>query len=433
MLAASIITKAHLPTRTQKLDFPANWLPVLMLAGFMSLAGSACAQLKPDGPPFSLEYIDAYLMQPEAFPSTGTISASYIGNGVWWRPELDETSVTVMLHNLNEWGINNIFVDVFRSGHTLFPSEVLPQHAHARGRDWLKYIITEAHNHNIRVHAWAQVLRWHEPDADAATTHPLLTVNPHWQQLTMDGQAADGATAARFVNPALPEVRAVLTSMTEELCRYPLDGLNLDAVQYNHRIDAGYNQTAIEQFQAEHGINPADITRNRAPDSDWMQWVSYREDQLTSLVQLMTEQCRIACQQNGRRILVSANVHPAYEDTRGTNRRYQHWGQWVEQAIVDATIPQCFNPDLPGLERQLWEARSVHMGSRVACLPGLLLGSDSVGVRPPLQEQRRLLANTGFQFCIIMDYQALLRKKTRPSTAPDEEDNGGFWGFLTRD
>ncbi len=400
------------------------------------LAASACTLSYAQPGTYSTAYAasstDDISSEPIAFSTTGTIAASEIGNGVWWRPELDETSITLMLENLNEWEIKNLYVDVFRSGETLFPSQVLPQRLDATDRDWLQYIIAEAHENGIRVHAWAQVLCWHEPDADAASTHPLLLKNPNWVQTDPAGQVMDGKSAARFVSPDVPEVRTLLTRLTDELCRYPIDGLNLDSLHYNHRLDAGYTSASMDLFIAEHGIDPREIERDMSRDSDWMKWVNHREDQLTSVVQLISERNRLVGESTGRRVLLSVAVEPAYETNRGINRRYQHWKQWIEEGLVDATMPQCFNPDLSGLERQLWEARSVHMGSRIACIPGLLLDSEQSGSHPSLNEQQRLLKNTGFQYFTVMDYQGLVRAKAELEESPDDDDDRGFWHFLRR-
>lgn len=364
-------------------------------------------------------------------PTTGTLTAKQIGDGVWWRPELNETSITQVLSDLESWNIRNLYLDVFRSGHTLYPSDLFPQRVDAAGRDWFSYILRKAHARNIRVHAWAQVLCWHDAEDESHSTHPLLEKHPAWQEVSVDGFAIDGKTAARFVSPAVPEVQEALALLAAEICRYPVDGLNLDAVEYNNHIDSGYNAAAVSGFEAESGEEPSSLRIDMDTDSGWMKWVTYREEKLTSVVQVMALRAREAAEWDGRRVVVSAVVQPGYSDTRGLNRRYQNWKQWLDMQLLDATIPACFETELPELEQQLWEARSEHMGSKVACLPGLQIDSGDMDAHPPLKEQKRLLRNAGFQFCTVMDYAGLRHAMENPETEPEER--GGFWDFLSRD
>lgn len=377
-------------------------------------------------------------------PTTGSLSAGDLGNGVWVQPELNETSITLMLQNLREWNIRTLYLDVFRSGETLFPSQTFSQRSDATDRDWLAYIVEKAHDEGIGVHAWTQTLCWTEPDGYFSSSAAILQEHPDWIDLNAEGNPFDGKTLARYVSPAVPEVQEALVSLATELCAYEIDGINLDAIAYNHRADMGYNPAAIAGFIAETGVDPTEIKRNMAKDSDWMRWTIYREDKLTSLVERLSEQCRTASTIAGRRIALSVIVQPGYEQSRGANPRYQHWSEWVRQGIVDATTPGCFEGDLPGLERQLWEIRSIHMGSPVACVPGFMLDfavqqpvralvfvnpMENRESHPSLVDQRRLLRNAGFQFCNIMDYAALVQEKQTEADEPVKHGNG-FWDFF---
>jgi hypothetical protein len=209
----------------------------------------------------------------------------------------------------------------------------------------------------------------------------------------------------------------------------------------------GYHPVVTSEFEAEAGINPVDIGRDMARDSDWMRWTMFREDKLTSLVEGLSAVCKTQGESQGRRIMVSAIVQPAYDQNRGANFRFQNWSQWVREGLVDATTPGCFDGDLPGLERQLWEVRSIQMGADVACLPGFMLdaprssGTDTMDrggmgkdAHPSLAEQKRLLRNAGFQYCNIMDYDALLYEKTVQPMPKETKRGNGFWGlFRPRD
>jgi len=398
--------------------------PIAYLAVSLLLTLSICTDARAQNSDESAGP-DSYL-----FENHGSIAASEIGDGVWWTPALNETSITEVLQNLNDWDVPNLYLDVFRSGHTLYPSNVFPQRAEAGDRDWLQYIIAEAHQRNIRVHAWIQVLCWRDEDSEVLTTHPLLIKNPDWIDQSRDTELADVKTSAIYVSPAEPAVLDSLVALSAELGKYPFDGLNLDAVQYNPLLEGGYSSPATSNFRATESADPAGLRRDLDSDSLWMKWVAYREDQLTSVVQVMGSTARDAATSAGRRLLVSANVNPGYEQTRGVNLRYQHWDQWLEEKLIDASIPQCFSSELPALEQQLWQVRSVHMGSGIACIPGLSLGGRESAAHPTLKEQKRLLRNAGFQYCTVLDYEALKQEMEAPPEK-EENDRGGLWGFFS--
>ena len=385
--------------------------------------------------------------QPATLPVTGTLSAAEIGNGVWWRPELDETSITLMLDNLARWNIQNVYVDVFRSGETLFPSRVFPQkEGAARKRDWLGEITMQAHSRGIRVHAWVQTLCVVDPeDGQSSGPHETVLDHPDWLDLPANGQPLSGISAARYLSPANAEVVSSLTSLTAELCQMPLDGINLDALCYNPLMDMGYGKAAVAEFRAKTGIDPTQIEPDMARDSDWMAWTLFREDKLTSLVQSIAGECRRQGAEQGRRIILSAIVQPGYEQGRGADFAYQHWSQWVDNDLLDATTPGCFHGDLPGLEKQLWEIRSIQMNSDMPCLPGLALdhvsrsrsvspysvagATRSANMHPTLADQKRLLRNTGFRYYNVMDYRGLVEEMQTPR--PQEKNHKrGFWDWI---
>lgn len=381
--------------------------------------------------------------RPHDLPTTGPLQAAELGDGVWLRPDLNVTSITLALDHISSWGVHNVYVDVFRSGEALHASAVFPQKEAAQNFDWLGLIIDEAHQRGIRVHAWMQALCWYDGAPARVSADAPLVQNPDWVDRTREGDPFDGKTTAMYVSPAVPAVSDRLAALTLELCGYPLDGINLDAIQYNERTDMGYHPAAIEEFRREGEDHPAAIQPDMAKGSEWMRWTMYREDKLTSLVERLSDVVRSESDRQHRRIVLSALVQPGYEQTRGVNTRYQNWGAWVRAGLLDATTPGCFNGSLPGLEKQLWEIRSIHMGADAACIPGFMLDNIGPGAsshadtplttdaHPSLADQRRLLRSAGFQFCTIMDYHALAADKARTNGITPPRRGTGLWGLFS--
>lgn len=364
-------------------------------------------------------------MVPAEVMTTAPVTSREIGDGVWWVPDLvSETSVTQTLDDLTSWGMSNVYVCVFDSGYTLHRSDVFPPRPDAVTRDWLSIIIAEAHQRNIRVHAWVPVLYW--PFADE--NHPALKGNPHWLEVDRDGMIAGAnGTPGRYISPAAPEFRVAMQELLAELCEYPLDGIHLDALTYNASRDTGYHPVLVREFRGANGdLEPADLRRDDSPGSDWMKWVTLREDALTSTVQVLSGRVREQARAQNRRILVSASVTPGYESSRGLNTRYQYWTAWLKGGLLDFVTPQCFENDLSELEQQLWEARNYYQKSGVACVPGLKIEPAANDVAPTVAEQKRALGNVGFQFATIMDYTTL-REAMQNEQAAEGEKKEAFW------
>jgi uncharacterized lipoprotein YddW (UPF0748 family) len=349
----------------------------------------------------------------EPLPTTGGLTAAQIGSGIWWRPELNETSITQVLSDMEKWQFRNLYLESFWGCKTIFPSETFESRTDD-GRDWLEYIAGEASKHNVRVIAWVHSLYWHYSTAEA-TTPTLLQLHPDWIELTRDGNMLTAKDPSIFVSPALPQVHGHLLSLMDELCSRSIDGVNLDYIRYNAADDFGYNSAAVEEFQSRTGIDPLKIDEDTSRGSDWMKWVGYREDLVTTLVHELSYRIREDGINKGRRMLVSSAYFPGYVDTRGKNRKYQNWTEWVSRRYLDVSNPMCYSPTLTGLEKELREVRSIHQGSPVACVPALAVGK-LFSQHPPYIDQRKVLEGVGFRHATVFKYETL-KAEMNPSAS----------------
>ncbi|MGI8906297.1 MAG: family 10 glycosylhydrolase [Candidatus Sumerlaeaceae bacterium] len=374
---------------------------LLLLLVSISCCTPLCAADKEDSP-----RAESATARPdlEPLPTTGPLTAAQIGSGVWWRPVLNETSITEVLSDLEKWKFRNLYVESFWGCKTIFPSDTFEPRTED-GKDWLEHICTEAARHQIRVVAWVHTLYWHNSTEDA-TTPTLLQLHPDWIEITKDGDLHTAGDRSIFVSPALPQVQGHLLSLVDELCSRSIDGINLDYIRYNSAADFGYNSAAVEEFQSRTGIDPLQLKEDTDRDSDWMKWVSYREDLVTTLVHDLSYRTREHGVANGRRLLVTSAYFPGYRETRGTNRKYQNWSQWVSRQYLDVSNPMCYSPSLTGLEKELREIRSVHQGASVACVPGLAVGRH-FSPHPSYVDQRKVLEGVGFRHAMVFKYETL--------------------------
>ncbi|TXF89938.1 family 10 glycosylhydrolase [Neolewinella aurantiaca] len=138
------------------------------------------------------------------------------------------------LYRLRQAGMNAIFVQVRPAGDAIYPSSLAPWSEWLTGVqgkapvsdfDPLAYMIKTAHAQGIELHAWVNPYRvaMTMDSLDKAPNH-LLNTHPEWVR------AYNGR---RYLDPGLPEVRAHLGEVIDELIsNYDLDGIHFDDYFY---------------------------------------------------------------------------------------------------------------------------------------------------------------------------------------------------------
>ena len=204
------------------------------------------------------------------------------------------------LYRLRRSGMNAIFVQVRPAGDAIYPSKLAPWSEWLTGRqgkapvsnfDPLAYMIETAHAQGIELHAWVNPYRvaMTMDSLDKAPNH-LLNTHPEWCR------AYNGR---RYLDPGLPEVRAHLGEVIDELvANYDLDGIHFDDYFYPYpaagqpfpdretfaryggsRQLADWRRDNVNTFVAEthrrikakkpwvhFGISPYGVWRNQAQD-----------------------------------------------------------------------------------------------------------------------------------------------------------------------
>jgi len=384
-----------------------SFIIIVLVAFLAQCRPTAAAQLRPEMTTQPITY--------EPLPTSGPLTAAQIGSGVHYDLEFNETSVTTAMHNLHSWGFRNVIINVYADGHTLHPSSALPQRDNARDRDWLQFAIESAAQHNVRVIAALDILA-------AATTSTLAQVPAPSLAATSDGTTTSSSDGRMYVLPTAPGLQDTLTTLVRELAAYDIAGIHLEHLHYNPDADTGYSPEYLQEFREANGT-PAPRSRT---SRQYPQWVQLRADKLTSLTQHLSAEIREGGTARGKRLLVSASLLME-GDPDIPNYGFQNWREWIVQEYIDFSTPLCLAPGLHLIERQMRDARSVHQGRSVACVPTLLLGPRS----PGYVEQRRLLESVGFRNCNFRSYlelsaeiAALLRDEIDPP-ADDEPTTPG--------
>lgn len=271
--------------------------------------------------------------------------------GVWVRPtETSEEAVIVSLDKIKSAGIDNIFLETYFHGKTIFPSKTmenyqfLSQNEKFAGFDPLKVWVEEAHKRNIKVHIWFETFYvGNENPKDYSKS--ILAVNSDWGNKTkrdFDSQAAVPSLSEHggyFIDPANPDVQEFLEELITEIIQtYHPDGINLDYIRYPQSVAAkfagydlsnwGYTDYARTEFKKLYCKDPIDISHD---DPLWSTWDKYRQDKVSSFV------LRISKLTRQNKMLLTTVIFP--DRQKALETKQQDWRTWSALGYVDGFTP----------------------------------------------------------------------------------------------
>lgn len=271
--------------------------------------------------------------------------------GVWIRPTYyTQEAIENVLDRLSMTGINNIFIETYYHGQTIFPSRTMSeygfivQNPEYVGFDPLKIWITEAHKRGIKVHIWFESFYVGNKSPQSNNKY-ILAVKPEWanyQKRNADSETIPYSASEHngyFIDPANPEVQAFLYNLIDEIImKYHPDGINLDYIRYPQSLAPnfsnydqstwGYTKYARADFQKMYGIDPIELTPN---DYLWFQWNMYRANKVTDFVRRIGRLAKM----NG--ITTTAVIFPNLQMAYDT--KLQDWKNWSTNNFVDGFTP----------------------------------------------------------------------------------------------
>ena len=373
--------------------------------------------------------------------------------GIWLRPtEKTEADIKASLDRLKSAGIDNIFLETYYHGKTIFPSKTMeaygftPQYEQFVGIDPLEIWIREAHKRGMKVHTWFETFYAGNQNPD---TNPqsILAMNPSWGNKTQ--KDADLLTPSRstsehngyFLDPANPYVQDFLVKLLEEIItRYKPDGINLDYIRYpncissNESANWGYTEFARNDFFTIYGVDPITLKKT---DPMWQDWNNYRREQITNMVK--------KAGQIGKRTntYISAVIFPDRQSA--LTSKHQDWKIWSTRGYLNGLTPLFLTCDSKTANKMMTDVINAKSGS-TDFYAGLFVtfmgGSDEDLIRQ-IHEARKVNANG----VILFDYAHLnnkyintLSKSVFASHSPIKQNNNnaaeqqcerrkGWWVF----
>ncbi|MDD3238297.1 MAG: family 10 glycosylhydrolase [Candidatus Gastranaerophilales bacterium] len=340
--------------------------------------------------------------------------------GVWIRPiEKSPDEIVKTVQNLDAAGINNIFLETYFHGKTIFPSKVLNdynvtnQREEFVGFDPLRVWIDECHKRGIKVNIWFETFYVGNQNPVGNTKH-VLNVHPDWANTTKAGYASNSPVASLsehngyFIDPANPAVQDYLLDLLKEIItKYRPDGINLDYIRYPQSIAAkfpsydmsnwGYTQYARDEFKNLYNVDPVTI---KYGTESWDLWARYRQDKITDFVK---EVRKITKPKN---ILLTTVVFP--DRQKALETKMQDWKSWSTLNIIDGYTPLLLTSDTNTASNMLSD---IKMNSQpctkvYAGLFVTFMGGSIDDLLMQIQESRKLKANG----VIMFDYAHLDNK-----------------------
>ena len=303
-------------------------------------------------------------------------------HGVWLRPiQRNQSEIAKTLDRLRKTGIDNIFLETYYQGYTIFPSSTMAtygiknQRPEFEGWDPLQVWVNEAHKRNMKVQVWFQTFYVGNENISRNSKH-TLSVYPEWanyQRKNADSNKPMPSISEHngyFLDPANPNVQKFLTTLlTEITTNYNIDGLNIDYIRYPKSLSQnfsgyldttwGYTAFARAEFKSQYGKDPVELELSEPLMS---KWVAYRQDKVTDFVS------RLRSIVGDKNIMISTVIFPGHQDTATT--KLQNWSVWAQRGYVDAFTPLIMSSDKYMAGNSVREIRSL-AGNNVCILSGL--------------------------------------------------------------
>jgi uncharacterized lipoprotein YddW (UPF0748 family) len=278
-----------------------------------------------------------------------------------------------MLDEAKRIGCTDVFVQVYRGNRAWFRSEKADttpwrEIKSSEGIDCLAFLIAQAHERGLKLHAWFNVFR-----ITTNTEAPMLKelgrtiaiMDNHGRSVLdyKDFHVPDPAglyyelsDETLMLDPGNPKVHDYqLGVIREVLENYPgLDGVHLDFIRYpsvlpfppgsrfSGVLDFGYNPAALDRFKAETGLNARTMERDRA---NCQKWDDFRRENVTRFVRSVRQTIdeAAASSDSGKRVQLSAAA-VAFAD-RAYLSFFQDWRGWCEAGLVDFVVTMNYTTD----------------------------------------------------------------------------------------
>ena len=337
--------------------------------------------------------------------------------GIWLRPiEKTPDAIEKTVERLHEAGIDNIFLETYYHGMTIYPSEVLKQYnvinqrPEFQGFDPLEVWIKECHKHKMKLHIWFETFYAGQNNYKGT----IINTYPQWSNKRKSNYDSEAPVVCLsenngyFLDPANEEVREFLYKLLDEIItKYSPDGINLDYIRYPQSIDPkfggyensnwGYTEAARKEYMAYTNVDPVEISYG---SYDWRTWSQYRQNKISSFIENVHKKTK------NKDIVLSAVIFP--DLSKAVDTKMQNWKIWLQRDMVEAVTPLILTSDKTTAEIILRNIKS-YVDEKTALYSGLFvtfMGGSVDDLLVQIQKAREIGANG----VILFDYAHFTQK-----------------------
>ena len=355
--------------------------------------------------------------------------------GLWVRQTTLVSSVKIdrLVQEASDAGFTTLLVEIPGAPGS---SGRRPRRRQTRTFDGVRALLTAAHRHGLRVHAWVQTTLVATAGNLPTSSRHLVHQHPEWLMVPR-GLAAELArldvrspayvgTLDRWARQHPDEVEGLYLSpisseaasdaaerLAELLTRYPFDGVHLDSVQFPSS-DFDYSRGAVALFRDEVAPSLASeeqrLLDGRAtidlltyPDAFPMQWSRFRRSRVTALV------ARLGSVVRRHRPEAPIGVSVVADPDEALGRRLQDWRSWAEVGFIDIACLQ------PGIETAEDFERQLRLARQFAGVTELWVG---IGARwlSPLEtfDRIRTAHHVGTDGIMVWSYESVTDPTRHP-------------------
>lgn len=239
-----------------------------------------------------------------------------------------------LLDELQEMGMNAVFVQVRPAADALYPSSLVPWSKYLTGTqgkdpgyDPLAFMIEETHKRGMQFHAWFNPFRaTTDAKTDTLAANHVAKQHPEWMVKSSD---------KLYINPGIPEARQhIIAAIMEVVNRYDIDGVHLD-----------------DYFYPSNGVFPDDATYQAYGSSSFASKADWRRYNINQFVQQLDQSIKSVKPQ------VQFGISPfgvwrniandqTGSDTKAGVTAYDHMyadvRTWIQHGWIDYVTPQIY-------------------------------------------------------------------------------------------